>query len=174
MTSAIHDLRSLCLLLASSIVGNPEALRVRVEDVSGGPLLVLRTTDHGDYGKLLGRAGGNLRALRALVDYAAARRKTAVRMLLDALPANPHYQANHFRPKLNWNTADNDRLAGVVRDALVLATLAPVRVEHRNLASNATALAVRSELDDEGRAALEILARAIGMNRGRVVFIDAQ
>jgi predicted RNA-binding protein YlqC (UPF0109 family) len=175
MTPAVKDLHGLCSVLAQSVVAHPSELAVRVEDIASGVLLVLHTPHRGDYGKLLGVHGGNLRALRTLVTAASARRGLSTRLLLDSLPPGAHSKPDHFQSCADWDIQDNEDLAALVRDVCVLITGGRSVVHHRNISRNATTLSVDGEIavDESLMEALEVIVRAIGMNRGRVVFIDA-
>lgn len=69
--------KQLGLAIVQPMVGHPEAVEIDVEEASAGGLIIRAKVHPDDTGRVIGRGGSTVAALRSLVEFAAVRAGTS-------------------------------------------------------------------------------------------------
>lgn len=69
--------KQLALAIVTPMVGHPDAVEIEVEEASAGGFSVRAKVHPDDTGRVIGRGGSTVSALRALVEFAAVRAGTS-------------------------------------------------------------------------------------------------
>jgi predicted RNA-binding protein YlqC (UPF0109 family) len=77
-----QDARELCLFLVRGLVEQPDAVEVTEEDREGSRVLLIRVADE-DRGKVIGRQGRVVRALRSVIRAGGLRSGSPLHIEID-------------------------------------------------------------------------------------------